>query len=182
VSAAEGDAQVLKALAAAGFPAGRCPVESPVSVLAGQPVLVTEFVPGERPRGNGRAYAILGALLGRLHAHPGKALPPGGGWHHLALEGTPTDEVAVARTLLTDLRSHADPSDHAGFAVLDVALETVAATTTSLPEAFVHPSFVPVNAIATADDLPTIVDWTNAGRDHASGLWASSFGPPAPAT
>ena len=88
LSAAEGDAQVLRALAAGGFPAERCPVESPVSVLDGQPVLVTEFVPGERPRGNGRTYAILGALLGRLHARSGEALPPGGGWHHLALAGT----------------------------------------------------------------------------------------------
>jgi hypothetical protein len=54
VSAAEGDAQVLQTLAQAGFPAERCPAGLPVSVLAGQPVLVTEFVAGERPRGNGR--------------------------------------------------------------------------------------------------------------------------------
>jgi hypothetical protein len=46
-------------------------------------------------------------LLGRLHTRSGEALPPGGAWHHLALEGTPADEMAVARTLLTDLRSNA---------------------------------------------------------------------------
>src|ERR1700760_388647 len=61
LSAAEGDAAVLKALAAGGFPAERGPVETPVSVLDDQPVLVTEFIPGERARGNGRTYAILGA-------------------------------------------------------------------------------------------------------------------------
>jgi hypothetical protein len=44
-----------------------------VSSLSGQPVLVTEFVPGQRPRGNGRTYGILGALLGRLHARAGEA-------------------------------------------------------------------------------------------------------------
>jgi hypothetical protein len=38
-SAAEGDAAVLKALAAGGFPAERCAVEAPVSVLDGQSVL-----------------------------------------------------------------------------------------------------------------------------------------------
>jgi hypothetical protein len=107
-SAAESDARVLKALATAGFPAERCAAESPGSVLADQPVLVTEFVAGDRPRANGRTYAILGALLGRLHARSGEALPPGGAWHHLAIEGTPAGELAVARTLLTDLRSNAD--------------------------------------------------------------------------
>jgi Ser/Thr protein kinase RdoA (MazF antagonist) len=173
LSAAEGDAQVLRALAAGGFPAERCPVESPVSVLDGQPVLVTEFVPGELPRGNGRTYAILGASLGRLNARSGEALPPGGAWHHLALEGTPAGELAVARTLLTDLRSNADPSDRAGFATLDEALATVAATTTGLPEAFVHPDFVPVNAIGGSEGLPTIVDWTNAGRGPR--IWSLGF-------
>jgi Ser/Thr protein kinase RdoA (MazF antagonist) len=74
VSAADGDARVLQALAQAGFPAERCAADSPVSVLDSQPVLVTEFVTGERPRGNGRTYAILGALLGRLHARPGESL------------------------------------------------------------------------------------------------------------
>jgi Ser/Thr protein kinase RdoA (MazF antagonist) len=82
-SAAESDARVLKALATAGFPAERCAAESPVSVLADQPVLVTEFVPGELPRGNGRTYAILGALLGRLHARsakPCRRAAPGTTW------------------------------------------------------------------------------------------------------
>ncbi|HEX3956633.1 MAG TPA: hypothetical protein VHZ03_08370 [Trebonia sp.] len=41
LSAAEADAQVLKALAADGFPAERCSTKSPVSVLHGQPLLVT---------------------------------------------------------------------------------------------------------------------------------------------
>ncbi|HEX3955682.1 MAG TPA: phosphotransferase [Trebonia sp.] len=141
LSAAEGDAQVLRALAAGGFPAERCPVESPVSVLDGQPVLVTEFVPGELPRGNGRTYAILGASLGRLHARSGEALPPGGAWHHLALAGTPADEVAVARTLLAELQDQAGSDDQAGFPVLGEALDQMAAISTGLPAAFVHPDF-----------------------------------------
>jgi Ser/Thr protein kinase RdoA (MazF antagonist) len=176
VSAAEGDTRVLRALAQGGFPAERCVAESPVSVLAGQPVLVTEFVAGERPRGNGRTYAILGALLGRLHARPGDGLPPGGGWHHLALEGTPIDEVAAARSLLAELESQAGAADADGFAVLDEALAAAAATTVGLPESFVHPDFVPVNAVTPADDPdghPAIVDWTNAGRGPR--VWSLGF-------
>ena len=176
VTAADGDAQVLRALAAGGFPAERCAAGSPVSVLAGQPVLVTEFVAGDRPRGNGRTYAILGALLGRLHARSGENRPPGGGWHHLALAGTPADEVAVARSLLGELRRAAGRADADGLAGLDEALAAAAATATGLPEAFVHPDFVPVNAITPAADPeahPTIVDWTNAGRGPR--LWSLAF-------
>ena len=176
VSAAEGDARVLQALAQGGFPAERCAAGSPVSVLDGQAVLVTEFVAGMRPRGNGRTYAILGALLGRLHARPGEGLPPGGGWHHLALAGTPADEVAVARSLLAELESSAGARDANGFAVLDQALAAAAASTVGLPEAFVHPDFVPVNAITRPDELagpPTIVDWTNAGRGPR--VWSLGF-------
>jgi Ser/Thr protein kinase RdoA (MazF antagonist) len=168
IAAAEGDALVLRALAAGGFPAERCAAESPVSSLDGQAVLVTEFVPGERSRGNGRTYAILGALLGRLHARSGEGLPPGGGWHHLALAGTPADEVAVARGLLGELKADS--------AVLTEALDAVAAATAGLPEAFVHPDFVPVNAIVAGDDpeaRPVIVDWTNAGRGPR--VWSLGF-------
>jgi Ser/Thr protein kinase RdoA (MazF antagonist) len=176
VAAAEGDAAVLRALAQGGFPAERSAVESPVSSLDGQAVLVTEFVAGERPRGNGRTYAILGALLGRLHARGGEGLPPGGGWHHLALTGTPADEVAVARSLLGELSSQAGPRGADGFAVLNEALDVAAATTVGLPEAFVHPDFVPVNAITAGDDptaRPIIVDWTNAGRGPR--VWSLGF-------
>jgi hypothetical protein len=70
-------------------------------------------------------------------------LPPGGAWRHLAPAGTPADEVAVARTLLTNLRLNADPADRAGFAILDEALEAMAATTQGLPESFVHPTSSP---------------------------------------
>lgn len=176
VAAAEGDARVLQALAGGGFPAERCAAESPVSSLDGQPVLVTEFVAGERSRGNGRTYAILGALLGRLHARGGEGLPPGGGWHHLTLAGTPADEVAAAQSLLGELESQAGPREADGFAVLNEALDAAALTTVGLPEAFVHPDFVPVNAIIAGNDptsRPIIVDWTNAGR--GSRVWSLGF-------
>jgi Ser/Thr protein kinase RdoA (MazF antagonist) len=42
-----------------------------------------------------------------------------------------------------------------------------------LPHAFVHPDFVPSNAITTPDDKTVIVDWTNAGRGPR--LWSIGF-------
>jgi Ser/Thr protein kinase RdoA (MazF antagonist) len=42
-----------------------------------------------------------------------------------------------------------------------------------LPRAFVHPDFVPANAISTADDRLVIVDW--AGSGHGPRLWSLGF-------
>ncbi|HEX3647123.1 MAG TPA: phosphotransferase [Pseudonocardiaceae bacterium] len=42
-----------------------------------------------------------------------------------------------------------------------------------LPHAFVHPDFVPANAIATPDGGLVIVDWTGAGRGPR--IWPLAF-------
>src|SRR5262245_19753876 len=130
-TAVEGDAAILQALERAGFPAER--LAGPVSALDGQSVLVTEFVAGERAPVNARTYAVRGALLGRLHARPAESLRPGGAWHHLCPQGTPQDEIAVLLAMLDDgaLRSTVEQLDDCS----------------DLPHAFVHPDFVPVNAI-----------------------------------
>lgn len=149
----DGDAAVLQRLAKAGFPAERPAVAEPVSTLADQGVLVTEFVPGERSRG-ARTYAVLGALLGRLHARPGEGLRPGGAWHLVAPGGgTTSDEIDGALALLTELQH--EPL-RARLAEADDCSD--------LPHAFVHPDFVPANAITTPDDATVVIDWTGAGR------------------
>lgn len=150
-----GDAAILRRLARGGFPAERCAHEQPVSGFDGRGVLVTEFVreaPSDKP---GRVFAFLGALLGRLHAHDGHGLRPGGAWHHLA-SGTPADEIEAALTLLDD------PHLLDEVAELDDCAD--------LPHAFVHPDFVPANAIHTDQDNYVIVDWTGSGRGPR--LWS----------
>ena len=42
-----------------------------------------------------------------------------------------------------------------------------------LPHAFVHPDFVPANAITTPDDHRVIVDWAGAGNGPR--LWSLAF-------
>ena len=128
----EGDAVILRALERAGFPAERCATETPVSELSGQGVLVTTFVPGTRAVG-GRAFAYLGALLGRLHAHPAEGLRPGGGWHHLVTRGGPGEEIQAALELLGEVGG--EPELVNAVAELDDCAD--------LPHAFVHPDFVP---------------------------------------
>lgn len=164
----EGDAAILRRLEQAGFPAERCAHEAAVSELAGQGVLVTGFVPGARADGSGRTFAVLGALLGRLHARPAEGARAGGGWHHLVVGGSPTDEIAAASTLLGLLGRDADQLR------LRLAEEVRGLDDCAdLPHCFVHPDFVPANAIATPDGGLTIVDWTNAGRGPR--LWSLGF-------
>jgi hypothetical protein len=66
------------------------------------------LVPGEKARG---ARAYLGGLLGRLHAWPGDGLRPGGAWHHLVPQGSPTEEIEAALTLLNATDSRPELSE-----------------------------------------------------------------------
>jgi Ser/Thr protein kinase RdoA (MazF antagonist) len=108
VGEAHADVAILRALGAHGFPAERPAGDEPVSVLDGETVVVTEYVAAV-PRARRRdaiaaagGLRALGGLHGRLHAHAAGAAVtrPGGAWHHLA-DGTPADELAALRELLS---------------------------------------------------------------------------------
>lgn len=159
----EGDAAILRILQDAGFPAERCATDTPVSELDGQGVLVTGFVPGPQA-GGGRAFAYLGALLGRLHARPADGMRPGGAWHHLVVgQGGPSEEIEAALALLDE--AGGEPELVGAVAELDDCAD--------LPHAFVHPDFVPANAIENTDGGVTIIDWAGAGRGPR--LWSLGF-------
>lgn len=158
-----GDAEILRRLEHAGFPAERCATQDAVSELAGRGVLVTAFVPGPRASG-GRAFAYLGGLLGRMHARePGEDLRPGGGWHHLVSQGTPSQEIDAALALLDS--AGGPPELSATLADLDDCSD--------LPHAFVHPDFVPANAIENPDGGVTVVDWAGSGLGPR--LWSLGY-------
>ena len=77
---AEGDAAILRFLERHDYPAERLAVDDAVSDFEGSAVLVTRFVEGEpMPKGREK-FAIMGDLLGRLHALPfdESASRPGG--------------------------------------------------------------------------------------------------------
>ena len=166
------DAGILRALERAGFPAERCAHPEPVSEFLGQSVLVTVFLEGHGPLRPGRPAAILGALLGRLHAHPATNVRPGGAWHHLSFFGGPREEIAGASELLED---HLPRVGVRELGLFDRIRDEVARTDDchDLPHAFVHPDFVPANAISTADGKLAVVDWTGAGRGPR--LWSIGF-------
>jgi Phosphotransferase enzyme family len=166
------DAAILLALEPAGFPAERCAHPEPVSEFLGQGVLVTGFLEDHGPLRPGRSAAILGALLGRLHTHPATKLRPGGAWHHLSFAGGPREEIAAAAKALED---HLPRVGVRELTLFDRLRDEVDRTDDchDLPHAFVHPDFVPANAIPTADDRLAIVDWTGAGRGPR--LWSIGF-------
>lgn len=168
----EGDAAVLRTLERAGFPAERCAHPEPVSDWDGRGVLVTEFVEPAAPLRPARSAAILGALLGGLHAQPATELRPGGAWHHLSFTGGPREEIAAATQLLDDSLPRVGVRELALYDRLRDEVEA-ADDCQDLPHAFVHPDFVPVNAIPTADERLVVVDWTGAGRGPR--LWSLGF-------
>jgi Ser/Thr protein kinase RdoA (MazF antagonist) len=168
----EEDAAILHGLERAGFPAERCAHPEPVSEFLGQGVLVTGFLEDHGPLRPGRPAALLGYLLGRLHRNAAAGLRPGGAWHHLAFAGGPREEIAAAAELLDD---HLPRVGVRELSLFDRLRDEVEQTDDchDLPHAFVHPDFVPANAISTAEAKLAIVDWTGAGRGPR--LWSLGF-------
>jgi hypothetical protein len=165
----EADAEILRLLERAGFPAERCAAADPVSTLDGRPVLVTGFVAPAVPLRPGRSAALLGALLGRLSAHAADGLRAGGAWHHLSPTGGPTQEIAAALQGLEEHASQIGRRDLGDYHRLCDLVEH-SDDCSDLPHAFVHPDFVLANAIPTTDDRLVMVDWAGAGRGPR--LWA----------
>src|SRR5271156_6675307 len=76
----EGDAAILGFLERQNYPAERLAASDAVSAFGGGSVLVTRFVPGTQLPDGAAKFAMMGELLGRLHAlpHDGAAARPGG--------------------------------------------------------------------------------------------------------
>jgi Ser/Thr protein kinase RdoA (MazF antagonist) len=163
------DAYVLERLEHGAFPAERNATPEPVSTHEGQGVLVTEFIPGKRPKPGGRTFAYLGALLGALHAREVTNMAPGGGWHHLVSTGTPSNEVRALQELMEHHASSVATEDKAAFKALSSEVAKIDVCE-DLPYCFVHPDMVPSNAIELDDESLAIVDWANAGRGPR--LWS----------
>ena len=158
VDAVEGDATILRFLEEHGYPAERVAAPSPVSVLDGRAVLVTELVEGTngRPDRRPETFRAMGDLLGRLQTLPpgdGAVARPAGSWHHLSKAGgARAEDVAALDALLVEPQ-HAPLRDE--LAAIDLLDD--------LPHALLHPDFSTPNAMLTPEG-PVLIDWTGAGR------------------
>ena len=163
IAAAEGDAALLRRLEQDEFPAERCAAQEPVSAHEGQGVLVTRYLEGTRADSSRLTYSRLGSLLGRLHTLPSDGVRDGRGWHHLVHQGTPAGEIAAARSLLDEAAPGLPADQQPLLAALRAELDR-ADGCADLPQALIHPDFVPANAITGPDGGLALVDWTGAGR------------------
>ncbi len=166
------DAELLRELGARGFPAERPVRPAPTGCHDGQPLLITEFVPGRPAPATVAGYRRLGDLLGQLHALDvtGSDLAPGGAWHHLVpAGGRPDRELSEMRELLAAAQARVDERGITAYERLRDLLAQ-ADDCTGLPEALTHADFVTSNAIGAE---PVIIDW--AGSGHGPRLWSLAF-------
>jgi hypothetical protein len=170
ISRVEGDADILRFLAANDFPAERVAHDLPVSEFNGGGVIVTEFVEGGRPNDLRARPALeyeLGSLLGRLHTLPaaggavardGGSDDSDGGFH----VGRPKEDLAAAMSFLVSVESAVAPEGREGFELLRDRVEN-ADDAEGLPEALTHGNYHPWSAVGTPGSL-VIVGWSGTGR------------------
>lgn len=145
-SQADYSAKTLSFLQRCGFPAERCAHETPVSNFRGREVLVTEFLPGGRPKICTETFHRLGDLLGQLHTLPfsGEAVSwKGGAWHHRCSHGGPHEEIAAALALVDRMKLRIPVEEYAVYRRLQIEFERID-NFADLPESLIHPDFVPI--------------------------------------
>jgi Ser/Thr protein kinase RdoA (MazF antagonist) len=99
----EGDAAILRFLERQGYPAERLAVDDAVSDFDGSAVLVTRLVDGVRLPDGAAKFAMMGELLGRLHALPydeSASRPGGASGEDPSREGAPRQDLLAALSFL----------------------------------------------------------------------------------
>lgn len=173
VGRVQGDAEILRFLAAHAFPAERLAGDVPVSVHEGSGVIVTELVEGGRPtddHGRVESPAIfheLADLLGRLHTLPaagGAMARDGGSEEHDGgfYLGRPKQDLAAAMNFLASVEDAIDPAGREKFEWLRDQLEQ-ADDAEGLPEALTHGNYHAWAAVGPPGEL-VIVGWAGSGR------------------
>lgn len=180
----EGDAAILRFLERHDYPAERLAVEDAVSNLDGASVLVTGFVDGGALPDGSEKMAVLGDLLGRLHAlevDDAASRPGGGAGDDPRREGSPNQDVMAAFSFLDAVDTKVVPKSRDLFEQLREQVRSADAGE-GLPEALLHGNLLhnPDHVLLTADG-PVAINWKAAGRgprlaDLAYLLWGAEWG------
>jgi Ser/Thr protein kinase RdoA (MazF antagonist) len=186
----EGDAAILRYLERLDYPAERLAVDKAVSDFDGSAVLVTRFVDGPTlPGGTQQAaeqFAIMGDLLGRLHALPLDASvsrPGGAAGQDPSREGTPRQDLLAGLAFLDAVDASVAGADRERFERLREQVRS-ADDGHSLPEGMVHGNLLHAQSHAVISDRgPVAINWMASGRgprlaDLAWLMWGTgSWGP-----
>jgi Ser/Thr protein kinase RdoA (MazF antagonist) len=163
----EGDAAILAFLERQDYPAERLAVDDAVSDFDGSAVLVTRFVDGVQLPDSAAKFAMMGELLGRLHALPyddSASRPGGASGEDPAREGTPRQDLLAALSFLDAVDTRVPAAERERFERLREQARA-ADDGSGLPEGLLHGNLLhaPDHAIVS-DQGPVAINWKASGR------------------
>jgi len=178
---AEGDAAILRFLERQDYPAERLAADDAVSDFDGGAVLVTRFVDGVQLPDDAAKFAMMGELLGRLHALPCDASagrPGGASGEDPSREGTPRQDLLAALAFLDAVDTKVPAAGRERFERLRDQVRS-ADDGHGLPEGLLHGNLLhaPDHAILS-EQGPVAINWKASGRgprlaDFAYLIWGT---------
>src|ERR1700678_1324039 len=163
----EGDAAILGFLERQGYPAERLAVQDAVSDFEGSAVLVTRFVEGVPLPDGAEKFAMMGGLLGRLHALPyddSVSRPGGASGEDPSREGTPRQDLLAALSFLDAVDTRVAAAERERFERLRDKVRS-ADDGHGLPEGLLHGNLLhaPDHAVLS-EQGPVAINWKASGR------------------
>jgi Ser/Thr protein kinase RdoA (MazF antagonist) len=178
---AQGDAAILRFLERQDYPAERLAVDDAVSDFEGSAVLVTRFVEGVQLPHGASKFAMMGELLGRLHALPydeSVGRPGGASGEDASREGTPRQDLLAALSFLDAVDTKVAAAERARFERLRDQVR-LADDGHGLPEGLLHGNLLhaPDHAVLS-EQGPVAINWKASGRgprlaDFAYLIWGT---------
>jgi len=177
----EGDAAVLRFLERQDYPAERLAVDDAVSDFDGSSVLVTRLIEGVQLPDSAAKFAMMGELLGRLHALPyddSVSRPGGASGEDPSREGAPRQDLLAALSFLDAVDTKVAPAERERFERLREHVRS-ADDGRGLPEGLLHGNLLhdPDHAVLSQQG-PVAINWKASGRgprlaDFAFLLWGT---------
>jgi Ser/Thr protein kinase RdoA (MazF antagonist) len=180
-SGVEGDAAILRFLERNDYPAERLAVDDAVSDFDGGAVLVTGFIEGAPLPAGADQFAMMGDLLGRLHALPldeSISRPGGADGQDPSREGSPRQDLLAALSFLDSVDTKVAAADRERFDQLRDQVRS-ADDGSGLPEGLLHGNLLhAVSHAIVTERGPVTFNWMASGRgprlaDFAWLLWGT---------
>jgi Ser/Thr protein kinase RdoA (MazF antagonist) len=177
----EGDAAILRFLERQDYPAERLAAEDAVSDFDSSTVLVTRFIQGSQLPDGVEKFAMMGDLLGRLHALPydeSVSRPGGASGEDPSREGAPRQDLMAALAFLDAVDTKVPTAERERFERLRNKVRS-ADDGHGLPEGLLHGNLLhaPDHAILS-EQGPIAINWKASGRgprlaDFAYLIWGT---------
>lgn len=177
----EGDAAILRFLERHDYPAERLAVDDPVSDFDGSATLVTRFIEGGQLPDGPEKFAMMGELLGRLHALPYEdsvSRPGGASGEDPDREGAPRQDLLAALTFLDAVDTKVVPAERERFERLRDKVRS-ADDGSCLPEGLLHGNLLHApDHVVLSEHGPVAINWKASGRgprlaDFAYLIWGT---------